>query len=66
MDTFKKRMLPVAVIAVLAVVGSLMNSQQSTIHAAGGPMCLNVQTKARFQARRLVPGTLVFFQEGGG
>ena len=37
MNTFKKRMLVTAVIAVLAVIGTLMNSQQSTVRAAGGP-----------------------------
>lgn len=37
MNTFKKRMLVAAVIAVLAVIGSLMNSQQSAVRAAGGP-----------------------------
>lgn len=37
MNIFKKRMLAAAVIAVLALIGSLMNSQQSTVRAAGGP-----------------------------
>jgi hypothetical protein len=37
MNTFKKRMLAAAIIAGLAVIGSLMNSQQSTVRAAGGP-----------------------------
>jgi hypothetical protein len=35
MNDFKKRMLVAAIIAGLAVIGSLMNSQQSTIRAAG-------------------------------
>jgi hypothetical protein len=37
MNDFKKRILVVVVIAVLAVIGSVMNSQQSTVRAQGGP-----------------------------
>src|SRR5215831_18874114 len=36
MNDFKKRILVAAIIAGLAVIGSLMNSQQATIRAAGG------------------------------
>jgi hypothetical protein len=66
MSTFKKRMLVAAVIAGLAVIGSLMNSQQSTVRAAGGPTVTidQAQLPLPVQGSLGISGTVAATQSG--
>jgi hypothetical protein len=66
MTTLKKRLLVTAIIAVLAVIGSVMNSQQQTARAAGGPTITidPTQLPLPVQGSLGVSGTVAATQSG--
>jgi hypothetical protein len=66
MDSIKKRIFAAAIIAGLAVIGSLMNSQQSTVRAAGGPTVTidQAQLPLPVQGSLGVSGTVAATQSG--
>jgi hypothetical protein len=66
MNDFKKLTLVAAIIAGLAVIGSLMNSQQSTARAAGGPTVTidPTQLPLPVQGSLGVSGTVAATQSG--
>jgi hypothetical protein len=66
MSTFKKRVLGAAIIAALAVIGSLMNCQQSTVRATAGPSVTidPTQLPLPVQGSLGVSGTIAANQSG--
>ena len=67
MNDFKKLVLVAAIIAGLAVIGSLMNSQQSTVHAAAAGPTVNIdptQLPLPVQGSLGVSGTVAATQSG--
>jgi hypothetical protein len=66
MTNFKKRIFATAIIAGLAVIGSVMNSQQSTVRAAGGPTVTidQAQLPLPVQGSLGVSGTVAATQSG--
>src|SRR5215472_1297712 len=66
MNSLKNRVFAAAIIAGLAVIGSLMNSQQSTVRAAGGPTVTidPTQLPLPVQGSLGVSGTVAATQSG--
>jgi hypothetical protein len=67
MNILKNRMLVIAIIAVLAVIGSLMNSQQSTVRAAARGPTVTIdptQLPLPVQGSLGVAGTVAATQSG--
>ena len=66
MNSLKNRMFAAAIIAVLAVIGSLMNSQQSTARAGGGPTVTidQAQLPLPVQGSLGISGTVAATQSG--